>query len=154
MMMDTTAIGGCSPDSAICARGIIRDFPAGQQTMRVLHGIDSDILPGEMTYIVGESGSGKTTLISIMCGILWPTDGDVRVFGTTDHEEGFIELDAPRRAFTLLLLQLQKAKVEAQVTFLLLFFFLLTRCCDLVLFSFFSPVAVICCCFLSSHLLL
>ncbi len=69
-------------DSAISARGITRDFKAGQTTIRVLHGIDADIKSGEMTYVVGESGSGKTTLISIMCGILWPTDGEVKVFGT------------------------------------------------------------------------
>ncbi len=80
--MDTSAIGGCDPEAAICARGIVRDFQAGQSTIRVLHGIDSDIKSGEMTYVVGESGSGKTTLISIMCGILWPTEGTVRVFGT------------------------------------------------------------------------
>ena len=59
-----------------------RDFLAGQQTIRVLHGIDLDVAPGELTYLVGESGSGKTTLISIMCGILWPTEGSVEVFGT------------------------------------------------------------------------
>lgn len=69
-------------ESAICARGIVRDFQAGQSTIRVLHGIDTDIKAGEMTYVVGESGSGKTTLISIMCGILWPTEGEVQVFGT------------------------------------------------------------------------
>jgi len=80
--MDTSAIGGCDPASAICARGIVRDFQAGQSTIRVLHGIDADIRSGEMTYVVGESGSGKTTLISIMCGILWPTEGEVKVFGT------------------------------------------------------------------------
>jgi putative ABC transport system ATP-binding protein len=68
--------------TAICARGIVRDFEAGQTTIRVLHGIDADIRSGEMTYVVGESGSGKTTLISIMCGILWPTEGEVKVFGT------------------------------------------------------------------------
>ncbi len=81
-IIDTSEIGGCSPEAAICARGIIRDFQAGQSTIRVLHGIDTDIHSGEMTYVVGESGSGKTTLISIMCGILWPTEGEVRVFGT------------------------------------------------------------------------
>ena len=80
--MDTTTIGGCTPEAAICARGISRDFEAGQTTIRVLHDIDTDIRPGEMTYVVGESGSGKTTLISIMCGILWPTEGEVKVFGT------------------------------------------------------------------------
>ncbi|MXO91701.1 ABC transporter ATP-binding protein [Pontixanthobacter aquaemixtae] len=67
---------------AIRTRGVTRDFQAGQQTIRVLHGIDLDVCPGELTYLVGESGSGKTTMISIMCGILWPTDGDVEVFGT------------------------------------------------------------------------
>lgn len=67
---------------AIRGRAIARDFQAGQETIRVLHGIDTDIRSGEMTYVVGESGSGKTTLISIMCGILWPTEGEVEVFGT------------------------------------------------------------------------
>lgn len=75
-------IGGCDPEAAICARGIARDFEAGQTTIRVLHGIDADIRSGELTYVVGESGSGKTTLISIMCGILYPTEGEVKVFGT------------------------------------------------------------------------
>ncbi len=79
-------------EAAICARGIVRDFQAGQSTIRVLHGIDTDIQPGEMTYVVGESGSGKTTLISIMCGILWPTEGEVRVFGTDIYNLSDTEL--------------------------------------------------------------
>jgi putative ABC transport system ATP-binding protein len=85
-VMDTPetsgAIGSCKPDAAICTRGVTRDFKAGQQTITVLHGIDADIRAGEMTFVVGESGSGKTTLISIMCGILYPTLGEVKVFGT------------------------------------------------------------------------
>ena len=67
---------------AICTRGVTRDFKAGQQTITVLHGIELEVRSGELTYLVGESGSGKTTLISIMCGILWPTQGEVEVFGT------------------------------------------------------------------------
>ena len=72
--------------SAICTRAVTRDFQAGQQTITVLHGIDLDVKAGEMTFLVGESGSGKTTLISIMCGILWPTQGEVKVFGTDIYD--------------------------------------------------------------------
>ena len=71
---------------AICTRAVTRDFRAGQQTITVLHGIDLDVKAGEMTFLVGESGSGKTTLISIMCGILWPTEGEVKVFGTDIYD--------------------------------------------------------------------
>lgn len=91
-MMDTTGVGGCAPEAAICARGITRDFEAGQTTIRVLHGIDTEIRPGELTYVVGESGSGKTTLISIMCGILYPTEGEVKVFGTDIYKLSDTEL--------------------------------------------------------------
>jgi len=78
--------------SAICTSGVTRDFPAGQNTITVLHGIDLEIQSGELTFLVGESGSGKTTLISIMCGILWPTKGDVQVFGTDIYDLSDTEL--------------------------------------------------------------
>jgi putative ABC transport system ATP-binding protein len=68
--------------TAISVRNICRDFEAGGQVLRVLHNIDADIRAGELTYLVGESGSGKTTLISIIAGILYPTEGSVSVFGT------------------------------------------------------------------------
>jgi putative ABC transport system ATP-binding protein len=68
--------------AAIAVSGITRDFEAGGQMLRVLHGIDLDVAAGQLTYLVGESGSGKTTLISIIAGILYPTEGCVRVFGT------------------------------------------------------------------------
>jgi putative ABC transport system ATP-binding protein len=69
-------------DTAISVRQISRDFEAGGQVLRVLHSIDADIRTGELTYLVGESGSGKTTMISIIAGILYPTEGSVSVFGT------------------------------------------------------------------------
>lgn len=67
--------------TAITINGIIKEFSAGSQMIRVLHGIDAEIRSGELTYLVGESGSGKTTMISIIAGILYPTDGSVSVFG-------------------------------------------------------------------------
>ena len=67
--------------SAIQIKQIVKEFGAGSQTIRVLHGIDVDIRSGELTFLVGESGSGKTTMISIIAGILFPTEGSVNVFG-------------------------------------------------------------------------
>ncbi len=67
--------------TAITINGIVKEFSAGSQVIRVLHGIDAEIRSGELTYLVGESGSGKTTMISIIAGILYPTDGSVSVFG-------------------------------------------------------------------------
>ncbi|HEX8511779.1 MAG TPA: ABC transporter ATP-binding protein [Allosphingosinicella sp.] len=74
------------PDPAISVRGIVKDFGNGDTRVRALHGIDVDVYPGELTYLVGESGSGKTTLISIIAGILYPTEGHVRVFGSEIYD--------------------------------------------------------------------
>jgi putative ABC transport system ATP-binding protein len=67
---------------AVEVSSVTKDFQAGDQIIQVLHGIDVSIKSGEITYLVGESGSGKTTLISIVAGILFPTQGVVRVFDT------------------------------------------------------------------------
>jgi putative ABC transport system ATP-binding protein len=71
---------------AISVRGVVKDFGSGETRVRALHGIDLDINPGELTFLVGESGSGKTTLISIIAGILYPSEGNVSVFDTPIYD--------------------------------------------------------------------
>jgi putative ABC transport system ATP-binding protein len=68
--------------AAIRVEGVVKDFAVGDSSLRVLHGISTELRSGQLTYLVGESGSGKTTLISIIAGILNPTEGRVEVFGT------------------------------------------------------------------------
>lgn len=48
----------------------------------MLSDITADVNAGELTLLVGPSGCGKTTLISIIAGILSPTQGEVSLFGT------------------------------------------------------------------------
>ena len=48
----------------------------------VLDRIDLSVSSGEKIGIIGANGSGKSTLLKIICGILQPTNGTVRVRGT------------------------------------------------------------------------
>ena len=48
---------------------------------KALNNINLDITKGEIFALLGPNGAGKTTLISIICGIVTPTDGDVLVDG-------------------------------------------------------------------------
>jgi putative ABC transport system ATP-binding protein len=62
-------------------RGVVKEFGDGETRIRVLHEIDVDVLTSELTLLVGPSGCGKTTLISIIAGLLDPTEGEVELFG-------------------------------------------------------------------------
>ena len=46
-----------------------------------LKDVDLEIRRGEILALLGPNGAGKTTLISIICGIVNPTSGVVRVDG-------------------------------------------------------------------------
>lgn len=62
-------------------KGLIRDFKAGEQTIRVLHDINLTINQGEMVAIIGQSGSGKSTLMNILGCLDQATAGSYTIFG-------------------------------------------------------------------------
>jgi len=61
--------------------GVTKDFGTGDTRVQALRGVDMAAAYGQMTLLVGPSGCGKTTLISIVCGLLDVTAGDVSVLG-------------------------------------------------------------------------
>ena len=56
----------------VSVKNLSKTFASGH---RALHAINIDIRPGEIFALLGPNGAGKTTLISLICGIVNPTDG-------------------------------------------------------------------------------
>ncbi len=59
----------------------IRDVVCQFGRIRALDGLSLDILAGTVVGIVGPNGAGKTTLIDVICGLVRPSRGSVRVLG-------------------------------------------------------------------------
>jgi ABC-2 type transport system ATP-binding protein len=65
-------------DPVISIAGLTKTYESGFQALKA---IDLDIKRGEIFALLGPNGAGKTTLISIICGIVTPSTGAVRVAG-------------------------------------------------------------------------
>ena len=62
-------------------RNITRDFPLGNEIVKVLKGIDLDIERGEYVALMGPSGSGKSTLMNLLGCLDTPTSGSYELNG-------------------------------------------------------------------------
>ena len=60
------------------ARGLQRSFGP----VRILHGLDLSLRPGEALAIIGPNGAGKTTLLRLLAGLIRPSAGEVRLLGS------------------------------------------------------------------------
>ncbi|MFN3945492.1 MAG: ABC transporter ATP-binding protein [Allosphingosinicella sp.] len=59
-------------------RGLAKRYAGGHEALK---GVDLDITRGDIFALLGPNGAGKTTLISIVCGIVTPSAGEVLVDG-------------------------------------------------------------------------
>ena len=64
--------------NVIEVQSLAKIYAGGFEALRA---VDLEIEDGEILALLGPNGAGKTTLISIICGIVTPTAGSVKVAG-------------------------------------------------------------------------
>ncbi len=70
-----------SDEVMVEARGVEKEYSAGNARVRALRGVDLSIPRGEMVAVMGPSGCGKTTLLNCLSGLDEFDGGEVLVGG-------------------------------------------------------------------------
>jgi ABC-2 type transport system ATP-binding protein len=78
--LGNTALGNTVSGNTGTAVALTRAVKSYGQTP-ALDGVTLDVRKGEMFGLIGPDGAGKTTAIRLICGLLRPDGGEVRVFG-------------------------------------------------------------------------
>ena len=77
--MPTFASNSSSPVARL--RAVCKEYPVGAGCVRVLDGVDWELLPGDRIAVVGPSGSGKSTLLYLIGLLEPPTSGELELCG-------------------------------------------------------------------------
>jgi len=65
----------------VSGHGIRKIFRGGEHVVTALDNISLQITPGTVSALVGPDGAGKTTLMRLLCGLLLPDGGVLKVLG-------------------------------------------------------------------------
>jgi ABC-2 type transport system ATP-binding protein len=76
--LSTTDDAHVAGSTVLSVSGLSKTYADGH---RALDCVDLDMRRGEIFALLGPNGAGKTTLISIVCGLVRPGSGSVRVAG-------------------------------------------------------------------------
>ncbi len=70
-------------ETVVAVRGLTKVFKDfwGRPKARAVDNVDFQVQRGEVFGLLGPNGSGKSTTIKILLGLLYPTKGQVEVFG-------------------------------------------------------------------------
>lgn len=68
-------------DSVLVLKNISKSFKQGNETLKVLTGVNLEIKPKEIVALIGPSGSGKSTLLQIAGLLEEPTSGEILING-------------------------------------------------------------------------
>lgn len=80
---DAPAASSAVQPSVISVRGVAKTFFIGffRKRVEAVRGIDFEVRRGEIFGLLGPNGAGKTTTIKTILRLIFPTAGEVRLFG-------------------------------------------------------------------------
>ena len=89
-------------ETVVSAVGLTKEFRDfwGRPKARAVNDIDFEIRQGEVIGLLGPNGSGKSTTVKMLLGLLYPTGGQLSVFGRspraveTKREIGYLPEDS------------------------------------------------------------
>lgn len=80
-------------------QNIVKEYQLGDNTLRVLDGINLKIREGELVAIIGPSGSGKSTMLQIIGLLDKYTSGDLKFLGKDTLKYSEVELAKLRNEY-------------------------------------------------------
>ncbi len=83
-------------DPMLQLKNIVKNYPAGDHTVRALRGICLQFRQNEFVSILGPSGCGKTTMLNIIGGLDKYTSGDLVISGRSTRDFKDRDWDAYR----------------------------------------------------------
>ncbi len=68
--------------------GLFKTFRVGffRKRIEAVRGVDFSVREGEIFGLLGPNGAGKTTTLKVMMGLIAPTAGEIRLFGTRSSD--------------------------------------------------------------------
>jgi ribose transport system ATP-binding protein len=78
----------------------VRDLRKSFGGVEVLHGVDLDVVGGQVLALLGENGAGKSTLVRLLAGDHWPDAGVIEVGGKA--YDGLTPISARRRGIQMI----------------------------------------------------
>src|SRR5699024_11416068 len=89
-------------------KNVDKSFYMIKEETKVLENINFEVNKGEIVAIVGPSGCGKSTILNLICNLIKPDSGEIKINGKIRSEEHTSELQSRFDLVCRLLLEKKK----------------------------------------------